>query len=45
MALHGASMQGHLEVMRLLLEKGADIQAKAKVSAFCFLHVGCGGGN
>ncbi len=30
--LHGASSGGHIEVVRLLLDKGADIQAQTKVS-------------
>ncbi len=31
-ALHWASSDGHIEVVRLLLNRGADIQAQDKVS-------------
>jgi ankyrin repeat protein len=40
-----ASAAGHPDVVRLLLEKGADVKAKDKVSAFRAVHVGYGGGN
>ncbi len=30
--LHNASSRGHVEVVRLLLDRGADIQAQNKVS-------------
>ncbi len=30
--LHEASSRGHIEVVRLLLDRGADIQAQTKVS-------------
>jgi hypothetical protein len=42
-ALHFSSDNGHLEVMRLLLEKGADIKDGNKVSAV--RAVGYGDGN
>jgi ankyrin repeat protein len=45
MALHLASQMGHLDVVRLLLEKGAGIEAKGRVSAFCAVRVGCNDGN
>jgi ankyrin repeat protein len=44
-ALHDASFKGHLEVVRLLLEKGADIELKTKVSAARTVRVVYGGGN
>ena len=31
-ALHCPAMKGHIEVMRLLLERGADVNASNKVS-------------
>ena len=31
-ALHEASSEGHVEVVKLLLDKDADIEAKANVS-------------
>ena len=31
-ALHNAAYEGHLEVVRLLLDRGADIEAKNNVS-------------
>ena len=31
-ALHWTAMKGHIEVMRLLLERGADVNASNKVS-------------
>jgi hypothetical protein len=40
MALHLASQQGHLEVVRLLLQKGARIEAEDKVSDIIAV---CGG--
>jgi hypothetical protein len=45
MALIAASYTGRIEVARLLLEKGAGIEAKDKVSAVCAVHVGYGNGN
>ncbi len=30
--LHGASYGGHIEVVRLLLDRGADVQAQEMVS-------------
>ncbi|KAJ1404041.1 hypothetical protein B484DRAFT_223518 [Ochromonadaceae sp. CCMP2298] len=44
-ALLIASQGGHLEVARLLLEKGADTEAKTKVSAVLAVCGGYGGGN
>jgi ankyrin repeat protein len=44
-ALHRATHQGHLEMVRLLLEKGADTDLLNQVSAVCAVHVGYGGGN
>ena len=31
-ALHYAAMYGHIDVMRLLLDKGADVHSRDKVS-------------
>jgi hypothetical protein len=39
------SHEGHLDVVRLLLEKRADIEAKGKVSAVRAVHVGYSGVN
>jgi ankyrin repeat protein len=44
-ALHWASQEGHLDVVRLLLENGADTQSKKMVSAARAVLVGYGGGN
>jgi ankyrin repeat protein len=44
-ALHAASVERHTEVVLLLLEKGADIEAKTQVSAVRAVRVGYGGGN
>jgi ankyrin repeat protein len=44
-AMHAASNQGRLEVVRLLLEKGADTEVKDEVSAVRAVRVWYGGGN
>jgi hypothetical protein len=38
--MHFASKRRHPEVVRLLLEKGADVKAKANVSYVRAVHVG-----
>ncbi|KAJ1438315.1 hypothetical protein B484DRAFT_213655 [Ochromonadaceae sp. CCMP2298] len=43
-AVHLACAWGHLELLRLLLEKGADIGVKDKVSAVRATYVGYDGG-
>jgi ankyrin repeat protein len=40
--LHSASQRGHPEVVRLLLENGASIEAEAQVSGGRAVHVGYG---
>jgi len=40
-ALYCASAMGHLEMVRLLLEKGADIDAEKKVRAIRAVQVRC----
>jgi ankyrin repeat protein len=45
MALHFATQNGHRDVLRLLLGKGANIETKEEVSAVRAMHVGYGGGN
>jgi ankyrin repeat protein len=39
-ALHYACAKGYAEVVRLLLEKGANAEAKNKVTAFRAVHMG-----
>ena len=37
-ALHLASSKGHLDIVKYLIEKGADINIKIKVSVYCHYY-------
>jgi hypothetical protein len=42
--MHLAAQNGHIDVVRLLLEMGADVQIQGEVGV-CAVHVGYGGSN